>query len=114
MAKKKTTMEKQVEKDEKKTSNVPVGETMPLMDVSPKHSKEIVRIAKAYNMKVRERKIIQEGPKGEYALQERLLVLVKAENLSRDNNGKIKFTLDGVEIELVPTKEKVKVKIKEE
>jgi len=109
MARKKTAMQNEVEKSE-----VPVGEQMPLMDVSPVHSKEIVKIARAYNAKVKERKGIQEGKGGEYDLQQRLLDLVKAENLTRDSNGKIKFTVDSVEIELVPTKEKVKVKIVDE
>lgn len=116
MTKKKTPMQEQVKKDELQPDNtdVPKGDQMALMNVSPKKSKEIVRVAKAYHAKVRERLEIQKGRNGEDALQEKLLELVKAENLSRDNNGKIKFKVDGVELELVPTKEKVKVKVVEE
>ena len=109
MEKKKSSMQKEVEKSE-----VPVGAQMPLIDVSPEHSEEIVKVARAYYAKVKARKEIQEGRGGEYELQERLLALVKAENLTRDGNGKIKFTVDSVELELVPMKEKVKVKIVDE
>ena len=112
---KKDLMQKQVEKDEGATATqVPVGETMPLIDVSPEHSKEIVRVARAYYAKMQTRLAIQKGRDGEDALQEQLLSMVKAEKLNRDINGKIKFNIEGVEIELVPTKEKVKVKIKDE
>ena len=109
MAGKESSMQKEVEKSE-----VPVGEQMPLIDVSPEHSKEIVKVARAYNAKVKARLAIQKGRDGEEDLQQKLLELVKAENLNRDNQGKIKFTVDSVEIELVPTKEKVKVKIVDE
>ena len=111
----KDSMQNQVEKDEAATATeVPVGETMPLIDVSPEHSREIVRVARAYHAKIQARLAIQKGRNGEDALQEQLLSLVKAENLSRDNSGKIKFEIEGVELELAPTKEKVKVKIKDE
>ena len=95
-------------------AGVEVGEQMPLMDVSPEHSKEIVKVARAYKAKVNARLAIQKGKNGEEDLQQELLNLVKAENLSRDNEGKIKFTVAGIEIELVPTKEKVKVKMVDE
>lgn len=106
---KESAMQKQVKKDEK--GKMPVGKTPPLLDVGPKKSKEIVKVARAYNAKVKERLAIQNGKNGEVELQQKLLDLVKAEKLQRDNEGKIKFTVDGVEMELVPTKEKVKVKI---
>jgi hypothetical protein len=111
---KKSSMQKEVEKTEQATaSGVPVGEQMPLIDVAPEHSKEIVRVARAYNAKVKARLLIQKGRDGEEELQEILLELVKAENLTRDKDGKIKFKVDGVGIELTPTKEKVKVTIDE-
>ena len=109
MSRKNSSMQNEVEKSE-----VPVGEQMPLIDVSPEHSKEIVKVVRAYNAKVKARLAIQKGKDGEEDLQQKLLELVKAENLNRDNEGKIKFTVDGIEIELVPTKEKVKVKIVDE
>jgi len=95
-------------------SEVPVGQQIPLLDVGPKKSKEIVKAARAYSAKVKARLEIQKGSNGEEALQQQLLELVKAEDLQRDSDGKIKFAVDGIEIELVPTKEKVKVKIIEE
>ena len=109
MSKKKSSMQNEVEKSE-----VPVGAQMPLIDVLPEHSMEIVKVARAYNAKVKARLDIQKGRDGEDDLQQKLLDLVKAEHLNRDNEGKIKFTVDSVEIELVPTKEKVKVRIKGE
>ena len=111
MARKKKENSKQASSNE---AGVPVGEQMPLIDVSPEHSKEIEKVARAYNAKVKARLDIQKGRDGEEDLQQRLLDLVKAENLSRDNSGKIKFTVNGVEILLVPTKEKVKVKMVDE
>jgi len=109
MAKKNSSMQKKVEKSE-----VPVGAQMPLIDIGPEKSKEIVRIGRAYNAKVKERLAIQNGRNGEFELQQKLLDLVKAENLTRDKNGKIKFKIDGVSIELTPTKEKIKVKVDED
>jgi len=116
MAKKNSVMQREVERSELEPDNsdVPKGEQMDLINVSPEHSKEIVKLARAYNAKVKARLEIQNGIGGEVELQQKLLDLVKAEDLTRDNNGKIKFTVDSVEIELVPTKEKVKVKIVED
>ena len=104
MTKKKSSMQKEVEK----------GEQMDLIDVGPKAKKEIEKVGRAYRAKVDARLALQKGRGGEEELQQRLLALVKAENLTRDNDGKVKFTVGDVEFELAPTKEKVKVKIKED
>ena len=118
MAKKKTSMQKQVAKDELKPDNSKVakGKQMALMNVDPKHSKEIERVGRAYRAKVDARLALQKGKGGEDELQQKLLELVKAEGFTRDSNGEIKFTVGQGQVQLIlsPTKEKVKVKIKEE
>lgn len=106
-------MQNKVEKSESVPDNsgVPKGEQMALLNTLPEHSKEILRLARAYLAKIKARMEIQNGENGELSLQQQLLALVKSENITRDNDGKIKFTIDSIEIELVPTKEKVKVTI---
>ena len=70
MAKKKSSMQKEVEKSEQdKNSKVPKGQQIPLLDVGPKKSKEIVQVARAYNAKVKARLEIQNGKGGEVELQ---------------------------------------------
>lgn len=113
MARKNSAMQDQVEKDELQPDNSDVskGDQMDLMDHQPKQSKELERIGRLYDKKVKARMALQSGEGGEFELQAKLLELVKAEDLQRDNNGHIKLNIHGVKLELTPTKEKVKVKI---
>ena len=101
MSKKKSSMQKEVE-----NSVVPVGEQMPLMDVSPEHSKEIAQIGREYKKSVRLR---QQALANEVTLKRKLLELIKEENLQRLEDGTIKCHCDGVEVLITPQDDKVKI-----
>jgi len=104
MAKKENKNSKQASSNE---AGVPVGEQMPLIDVSPEHSKEIVKIARAYRKSASER---QSCLAEEVKLKNKLLALVKEEHLQRLEDGTIKFTVEGFTITITPRDEKVTVK----
>lgn len=78
-----------------------------LIDVEPEHSKEIIAAAKAYQ-KIKKQRC--ELTAKETEAREKLIGLIKSENLQRLEDGSIKFRLDGYEISLVPQDEKLKVK----
>jgi len=101
MARKKLAMQNEVEKSE-----VPVGEQMPLMDVSPEHSKEIAQIGREYKKSVRLR---QQALANEVTLKRKLLELIKEEHLQRLEDGTIKCHCDGVEVLVTPQDDKVKI-----
>lgn len=113
---KRTSMKSRLAKDESKADNTGKGkgEQLELLDVQPKHKKEMVRVGRRYSALVKQRLLLQNGRGGEVELQQKLLDLVKSENLTRDKDGKVKFKIDGVAFELTPTKEKIKVKVDDE
>ncbi len=100
MARKKTKMQKQVEKDEGGTSSkVAKGEQMPLLDVGPKNAKAIVKTAILYKATMKKRiEIATEEAK----LKAKLIAQVKEENLTPLEDGVIRFTVDGFTITATP------------
>jgi hypothetical protein len=102
--KKKKSMQDQVEKDEKGKAGK--GEQMDLIDVGPKHSKEIIAQARKYKTIVTKRvKLTSE----EVTAKVRLLDMVKAAKLKRLSDGTIKFKIDGITIKVTPRDELIQV-----
>lgn len=93
----------------KKKTTAREGEQMDLIEWQPENKKEIVRVARAYRAKVKERLSIQNGRNGEVELKEKLMDLVKAAHPTRNEKGVIRFKLDGLKIEVKPTKETITV-----
>jgi hypothetical protein len=83
------------------------GEQLDLIDITPEHGKEILAIAKDYKKAVSAR--MRMGEK-EVDLKGKLLELIKKENLTRLENGSIRFRLDGMIITVTPRDELIKVK----
>ena len=109
MGKKKTV--KGITKEElKKKAEVTDGEQIPLMDVVPENSKEIIRVAKAYKLKVRERMTVGEKEK---ELKEKLRGLLNDSGAERLDDGKMKLNLDGFIITVTPRDELIQVEEKE-
>ena len=79
---------------------------MPLIDVGPEHSKEIAQVARNYSALVG---IRLKAMAKEVAAKEELRELIKKEHLKRLEDGKIRFKIDGLLIEVTPTDEKIKV-----
>jgi hypothetical protein len=77
-----------------------------LMEIGPKHSKEITAVAKKYKAAQAER---LEALGREKDLKEQLLAMVKDENL-QPVDGKIKFRVNGLEITVTPRDELIQVK----
>ena len=102
MAKKKNSMQEEVEKSE----SLP-GEQMDLIDVKPKNSKEIIRHARLYKM-AQEKRV--NALAEEVAEKKKLLELIEQEHLQRLEDGKIKFKLDGYTITVTPRDELVRIK----
>ena len=103
MAKKKSKMQKEVEKSEQATK----GQQMDLIDVSPKNSKEIIRQAQIYRDALARR---QSALNEETNAKQKLLDLIKKAGLQRLEDGTIKFHVDGYKITVTPRDELVKVK----
>lgn len=101
---KKTSMQNEVEKSEGK--KVPKGQQMPLIDVGPENSKEIAQVARNYRALV---DIRLKALAKEVVAKEELRELIRKENLKRLEDGKIRFKIDGLLIEVTPTDEKIKV-----
>ena len=80
---------------------------IPLIDVAPEHSSEIVECAKKYKAAQSKR---VEYLNEEKAQKERLLSLIDDENLERLEDGRIRFTVDGYTITVTPRDELVQVK----
>lgn len=97
MSKKNSSMQNEVEK----------GEQMPLMEVGPEHSKEIIKLARQYK-KAQTARI--NALAEETKLKHELLGLIKEEHLKRLEDGTIMFTLEGYKITVTPRDELVKVK----
>ena len=87
-------------------AGVEVGEQIPLIDVSPEHSKEIAQIGREYKKSVRLRR---QALANEVTLKRKLLELIKEEHLQRLDDGTIKCHCDGVEVLITPQDDKVKI-----
>ncbi len=96
-------------KTKKKTSKKKTQdqEQLDLIDVHPKNSKEIIRVAKLYKKAQRTRINALEEEK---QLKQQVLELIKKENLQPTADGQIKFTIDEFTISITPRDELVKVK----
>ena len=93
----------------KTQKNESVAEQMDLIDVGPKNLKEISSHAKRYQaaMKRRANALTEETHE-----KQAILDLVKKANLSRLQDGTIKFTCDGMLITITPRDELVRIKEK--
>jgi len=101
---KKNSIQNEVEKSE--GTKVPKGQQMPLIDVGPEHSKAIAQVARNYRALV---SIRLKALAKEVSAKEELRDLIKKEHLKRLEDGKIRFKIDGLLIEVTPTDEKIKV-----
>ena len=97
-------MQKQIEKDEKGKGTK--GEQMDLIDVGPKHSKEIIACARIYKAIVTKRIKLTSA---EVTAKIKLLDMVKAAKLKRLSDGTIKFKIDGITIKVTPRDELIQV-----
>jgi hypothetical protein len=107
MSKKKKTDQEQEPAYSADGAEFEAGEQMPLIEVSPEHSKEIVRVAKAYRKSVTNR---QNELANEVELKQKLMGLINEEHLQRLPDGTIKFSVEGYIITVTPRDEKVTVK----
>ncbi len=92
------------------TDKVDVGEQLPLLDVTPENSKQIVTVARRYKAFVIDRQAVLEK---EIAEKEKLLELIRKANLKRLEDGKIRFRVDGLLITVTPRDELVSIKEQE-
>jgi hypothetical protein len=83
------------------------GEQLPLIDVTPANSKEIISVARDYKKAVSAR--MRCGEK-EVELKKKLLGLVEEAKLERLADGVIRFKVDGMLITVTPRDELIKVK----
>ena len=83
------------------------NEQMDLIDVSPENSKGIIACAKRYKTAQATRIAALNDEKAE---KHNLLELIEKEHLSRTEEGKIQFTVDGMTITVTPRDELVQVK----
>lgn len=84
-----------------------IEEQLDLIDVAPENEKEIIACAKRYKKFQRER---SEALKNEVAEKQKLLNLIEAAELSRLDDGSIKFKVDGFMITVTPRDELIRVK----
>lgn len=96
---KKSQMQEEVERTE--------GEQMDLIDVAPENAKEIIKHARTYRAAQKQRLSALEE---EVTQKNKLLELIKAANLQRMADGKIKCRCDGFTITVTPRDEKVTIK----
>lgn len=78
-----------------------------LMDVGPKHAKEIAAKARAYRALVAKRQAVLEE---EVELKRDLAKLIGEEHLKRLPDGTIQFHLEGMTVTVVPRDELIRVK----
>ena len=83
------------------------GEQGMLLDVGPKQSKEITKVAKSYRGAVVRRMAALEEEK---ALKAQLLGMVKHEKLKPMDDGSIQFHVDGIFIKVTPRDELIQVR----
>lgn len=91
----------------KQTMEPAPGEQMDLIDVGPENLKQIKPIAKEYRAAVKARMAAGETEKD---LKEQLLAMVKDANLTRLDDGTIRFKVDGMLITVTPRDELIRVK----
>lgn len=83
------------------------GEQLALIDVAPKNAKPIIAVARRYKEAQAERiGALQE----EIQLKSELIELIHKADLQRMKDGTIKFEYDGVQIQVIPRDDLVKVK----
>lgn len=83
------------------------GKQLELIDVSPENMKKIKPIARKYKATQKRR---MEAGEEEADLKQQILALVKEANLTRLQDGSIRFKCDGMTITVTPRDELVKVK----
>lgn len=98
MAKKKTST-----KEKQSSGSGEMGTQLELMDVGPKHSEELNEATTLWKGIVTKRLALQAK---EATAKDKALVLFKAENLSRLEDGSIKCRCEGWKLELKPSEEK--------
>ena len=99
--------EKKQAESQAKELETTAGEQGELIDVSPENSKEILRVAKRY--KAAQIKRIN-ALTDEKAEKEKLLDLIKKGNYQRLDGGKIRFSIEGFTITVVPRDELIQIK----
>ena len=102
--KKKTSMAKQVAKDEKGKAGK--GEQMDLIDVGPEHSKELRKQALVYKAASTQRQV---WTKTEADEKVKFLEMVRKEKLKRLPDGTIKFKIGTTTMKITPRDELVQV-----
>ena len=102
--KKKSRMQKQVEKDEQQTTQ---GEQGYLLEVGPEGMEKIRPFVKEC---AKQQKIRQTAWAKIVDAKENIAAIVHEENLEPAPNGKITFKCDAVEVIVTPQKDKVEVK----
>jgi len=97
---------KKKDSESKQKIVVAVGEQIPLIDVGPKNLKKIAPVARQYKTVIKERtKLLAQ----EVKLKEQLHALIKDSNLNPVGN-KIKFTCEGLDIEVEYRDEVIHIK----
>ena len=94
-------------KKTKKAKTDERGKQLDLIDTQPKNAKEIIAAARSYKKFQITR---MAALRKEIEQKQKILTLVKAENLQTVTGGKIKFELDGMIISIVPRDELITVK----
>jgi len=89
-----------------KTKKKEAGEQLDLMDVQPENAKEIIAAAKLYKKHQKARLAAGVKEKEQKTL---ILELAKKADIQVLAGGKIKFTVDGMMIEITPRDELVQV-----
>ncbi len=94
-----------------KPQDVEPGEQMELIDVLPEKAKPIIKAARKYRKIILERLALQEK---EAEAKENISALIQAAKIVPLNKeGVIHFKYEGVDITVIPGKEKIKVKEEE-
>lgn len=87
------------------------GEQLMLMDIHTKGARALLDKLTAYD-KVKKQRIALSVK--EVAMKNEILPLAHALDCKPDGEGVIKFIIENVEVEVVPSKETIKIKVKEE
>jgi hypothetical protein len=86
------------------TNKATTGEQMDLIDVGPEHSKEIDSATERWQATIKKRLALQAVEAQQKA---KVIALLKAENLTRLEDGSLKCRCEEWTIELKPTEEKL-------
>lgn len=87
------------------------GEQLMLMDIHTEGARALLDKILAYEKVKRQRITLTVK---EVAMKKELLPLAHALDCKPDGEGVIRFIIENVEVEVVPSKETIKVKVKEE